>query len=289
MTTAPGAVAYLVINEIVYFLERPAVELGRERLELGGEAGAVLDTELPPGLEAVLAHQLHSFPLEPLERLLGEGLDLGAGPGGGRRSGVRVALAEAAGLQPALGAPRVRLRTRGPRLDGRLAAHHLGVRRRRLGRVCWTRHGVARALGPEREAAWRKTRGRLPSAAGDDATAPPPTTAAASGRDPSALGAFHAEESTRTEPPDADAPPPPTKFPYLSNPRFQLLTSFQLSSISSSRRLETHYIFAETLKHEKPQMLRICIDFGRVGGSPGSRILIKGSVINIRRADDGGD
>lgn len=100
-------IAYLVINEIVYFLERPAVEFGGEGLELGRQPRAILNTEFPSRLKAVLAHQLHSFLLEPLERLLGEGFDLGAGLKSDRGRGVRVAFGEAGGAWAAFRPPGV--------------------------------------------------------------------------------------------------------------------------------------------------------------------------------------
>ncbi|KAJ8882649.1 hypothetical protein PR048_014461 [Dryococelus australis] len=76
MRAARSGVTHLVVDEVVYLLERPAVEAGGEGLELARQHGAVLDAELAARLEAVLAHQLHRLALEPVQRLLGEGLHL---------------------------------------------------------------------------------------------------------------------------------------------------------------------------------------------------------------------
>lgn len=68
---------HLIIYEIVDLLQWPAIQLGGKRFKLCRQSRPVLDTQLPPRLEAVLPHQLHSLFLQLLQRLLGEGFHLG--------------------------------------------------------------------------------------------------------------------------------------------------------------------------------------------------------------------
>jgi hypothetical protein len=81
--------AHLVVDKVVDFFEGSAIEVAGEGLKLVGQHGTILDADLPPRLETILANQLHRFVLETLERLLRERLHLLLGQLGGAPVGQR--------------------------------------------------------------------------------------------------------------------------------------------------------------------------------------------------------
>lgn len=63
--------AYLLVDEMIDLLERPAVHVFREGLELPRQHRAVLHLHLRARMEAVLAHQLDMSGFVLVLRLLG--------------------------------------------------------------------------------------------------------------------------------------------------------------------------------------------------------------------------